>query len=453
MLWNPRKVGLWLLAVTGVRFFLLNHRFEGDTRALLSGSKAALGCLLEGRFAACPDVQHFPLFQYLPGIVLQSFGIGDRALLIVFTLASSIFFFGLLAMFISAFTQSKTPALGTIGVLVLLGSPLLWYAFSTFNEVTAGFLAVLLLYLILKGSSSIYIFVAFVAASITKEIAFPFLLLLSFLVLQFGGLSNTRVARVRTSILSGAIVAFILNSAFNWFRFGTVINLSNFQRKFMVPSIFQKLSSGFAIWFSPNGGLFFFWPCFVILFFGCLWVACVRGVKRPVNIGILVIALFLTVGFSSWYAPMGWVAWGPRLILPWIPALLFVIFLFFGEWVSHFSLKLTATQPRAIMTAVIVGVMTLPQLLVLFVPHVLDGFFKNDSFCPGTAYVDQPDYYYRCLNYRFWEKKPFLIFGVFDSLSKPIVLIHSLIYFIGILSLVFSIRNQISRLEDTELGK
>src|SRR5262249_10906152 len=135
------------------------------------------------------------------------------------------------------------------------------------------------------------------------------------------------------------------------FRYGTLLNSSYVSRLSIVPTPRLHLSFFLGTWLSPNGGLAFFWPSFLLLFlagFGgfLLQVATGRVSDHTTNstpkgarpyaafLIISTVLFLLTAGFSRWYTPLGGFAWGPRFMLPWIPALMLILIYFYREELS-----------------------------------------------------------------------------------------------------------------------
>ncbi len=91
----------------------------------------------------------------------------------------------------------------------------------------------------------------------------------------------------------------------------------------------HRLALSVALWLAPNGGVGWFWPLAAAVVIGLVVIAgtAARGGaerrRRSLPAVGLVVALLLTTGtLASWFAPFGWVAWGPRLMVPVLPAVL-----------------------------------------------------------------------------------------------------------------------------------
>ena len=82
-----------------------------------------------------------------------------------------------------------------------------------------------------------------------------------------------------------------------------------------------------ALWVAPNGGLSEFWPLATLVTIGLVWIVVANLRGRPIDLkralpGLMVIVslVIVTGTLASWWAPFGWISWGPRLSLPTLPA-------------------------------------------------------------------------------------------------------------------------------------
>src|SRR5207248_1594759 len=122
--------------------------------------------------------------------------------------------------------------------------------------------------------------------------------------------------------------AGLITILFNFFRYASPMNLFYFDPAFRVSHWQDRLSSFLGLWVSPVGGILVFWPLL-----SCLLVFSGFSLSRPrirssamiAYWGALVLLSGLTASLSLWFSPFGWDCWGPRLMLPWIPAILFLL--------------------------------------------------------------------------------------------------------------------------------
>src|SRR5262249_39988155 len=124
----------------------------------------------------------------------------------------------------------------------------------------------------------------FVFAGTTKEVAFPFLAAIGFLCLLQAPTQSRKQRAV--SLVVAALLNIAATVAFNLFRYGTFFNTSYLDRVCIVPTFKLQLSFFLGIWLSPNGGLVFFWPSFVLLLLGVTGIALLKIGRPKLNGGV-----------------------------------------------------------------------------------------------------------------------------------------------------------------------
>ncbi len=117
----------------------------------------------------------------------------------------------------------------------------------------------------------------------------------------------------------------------------------------------------------------------------------------------------VTLGLSKWLSPLGWIAWGPRLLLPWLPATAFLL-----AWAHAKQIEIFVDRLRRHAVAVVIPMLlvlaSLPQYVILFRPGLWDSLFAPDLICPRVPYIEQgADYYYRCTIHQMFSKHSVLI--------------------------------------------
>ena len=120
----------------------------------------------------------------------------------------------------------------------------------------------------------------------------------------------------------------MVNVAFNVFRFGTWSNLTYNAPFTRVPGVPIKVKLALADWLAPNVGVLFFWTVTAVVLAGVLVATVVTIVRRPRQLrswlpalAVVVVTAVFTGALASWWSTFGWLAWGPRLTLPLLPAL------------------------------------------------------------------------------------------------------------------------------------
>lgn len=338
--------------------------------------------------------------------------------------------------------------LASVSVMMLVTSPLLYYSCSSFNEGTAAFVTLLFtLSCLWRGQKSemqgldrqstsrahpVFIVFFFVLAGVTKEVAPPFLFLIGILSFWPGIVKTPKQYKKEwISLTAGMSFSVFFNSLFNLWRFGSILNLANLDPSLRVPNFQQHLVSFTGILFSPNGGIFFFCFLFSLLIVYLFW----NWIRRFISlspttrvftfdffmdfgfqIGFCAVFFGLISGFSKWYAPFGWVAWGPRLMVPWIPSLMVLVMDRFANDVET-GLRKWILRPRALLCILLVaGVLSLPQYLIAFTDGAFSRMFAPTLECPPTITIQSdPASYYRCINHLIWPQHFYVLLEVWKE--------------------------------------
>jgi hypothetical protein len=391
------------------------HR-EGDTVVLVHGADAARACLADSQFTGCPGVIHFPLFQYLPSIVLGALGVPDSAIVHVLATLSTCSFAAVLFLTWRIVRRRAGAGAAAVAVGVVAAGPLLVYVPSSFGELLASLLILLFVDAILARRSFVGIAGTFWLAGITKETAFPFLLALGLAAL-LGTTDQLGYRAMRgplAALVVGAALAVVTNAAFNVFRFDSVRNVPLLQPIYRVPGVERRAELALGLWASPNGGMLIFWPAAVLIVGATvLHGLCTTGLRRWPAVLLLAVAAGLTAGFASWAAPFGWFAWGSRLMMPWIPALVVLALAIYPAPATSLAGWIGRSRTRRVGTGLLAAVLALPHLAALFPsdPQVRDALvrlFATDATCPVPPIIEKVTraYYYGCINHWAWEKTP-----------------------------------------------
>jgi hypothetical protein len=392
-----RKLYLSFFCLAMSFIFLFHPRGESDTVVLLKSVQEIFDCVGAGRYSSCSPGIPFSLYQYLPSIPLAGLGLSNRVILHILAYLNFLSLFGCVVL-IRKVLRRRSHAMGTLGILTLVTSPLLWYAHSSFGEASAAFFILSFIASILLKAQPWVVISCLILAGVTKDIAFVFLLIL-------GGFCALQLKRkdLLWPLIAGAVLTCSINAAFNYLRYGSPLNQVYLNPLFFVGTKSDQISSFFGLWFSPNGGLFIFWPSFC-----AIWITtAVLALKHRTNWhtwGIVSGILFmLTLGFSKWFAPFGWIAWGPRLFIPWIPAITMVCLYFYSDPLEALLKSGLKCRPVFITGAAILAVWSIPQYAILFGPEVFDRIFLPTPSCPVSPVIQQDAaYYYHCLRSVIW---------------------------------------------------
>ncbi len=376
---------------------------------MLNETKATLKCLSEGKVGHCPEGGMFPLLQKIPTAIGLQLGMTDDAIV------EFLIYVNMLATFLLLYFGGKSLASRSVfrrnwyWALIVL-SPFLWYARTSFSETLGAALIFATVLLCSNQNTLRWGALVLVIAGLSKETAWPFLILLS-LAAQLVGEKSATLKSIRyIEIILAGLLSLGLHTLYNYFRFGGPLNEGYLNPMFIVPSLGIHLSFLTGLFFSGNGGIAWFCPLFLPLSIVAL-VRLKEGVAKNAA-AILTLASFmaLAVGMARWYAPFGWIAWGPRLLMPWIPAAAWLLLQSFPiEWDAAFLQSIKSTR-LFLPLCLILAFFLFPQVAVIFRNELIWIPFANDATCPNPTIIQRDiPYYYRCLNYYIWGKTPILL--------------------------------------------
>jgi hypothetical protein len=425
---------------------------SADTVLVVRGTHAAFRCLGRSSFTHCEAAGPLPLLQYLPTALFESVGLSQEATLKALALTNA------LAFFVAFLLVWRTlgPRLGRGWApalsLLLLSGPLLWYTRATFAEMLATVATLFAVSLALVRARPIWVALAVFAAVITKDTAAPFVLVLVALALVAPGAPDARTRRPWAIALgAGALAGVVATVAFNLFRFGRLTNQFYLAPQFRVPGLRLKADFFAALWLAPNGGLLFFWTtatALLVLLGAAAWRRTrERSTFAPAGAAVILASTLavLTLGFASWWAPFGWVAWGPRLLLPWIPAAIVVG----AAWYGDGARQLLA---RALERPAAAGAL-LTVVLAAGLPHagalvdraaVYDLFEKPDAACPRLPILPLVTraYYFSCIRHYAWTKRPPLLIA-YEGLATPLGVAFGAVEALSLAGLAMTLRTRV----------
>lgn len=403
---NQTFLRIWTVFGVAVSARLLWHSIyhpwiSGDTLHVIRGAEAIRGCVEHQLLGKCPwPIFEFPLFQYLPALVFVLLGLSTPTIAKIFPLINFGAFILMQWIWFRHFRKQDRKFEACLAILLFWSSPLIWYSTASFNEPVAALLTLGLVVGLLRNAQKSLIFTLSFFAGITKEVAPPFLVALAVLAL----LPTFQKDRAQThhgilTTTAGALLAGVANSAFNWIRFGDLQNAALLDPLLRVQDLGQTLFSFLAILFSPNGGIFLFWPLAVLPMLVAFFYSPSKIKHYWLGIGIPLTLAALAFGFANWYAPFGWAAWGPRLLLPWVPALAFLAIHQHGERLRKISATVFQRAWASTWLSLFVLAFALPQFLAPFGRDRLDAFFLPGKICPESVDIHlNQEKYYSCIN-------------------------------------------------------
>jgi hypothetical protein len=282
-----------------------------------------------------------------------------------------------------------------------------------------------------------------VLAVTSRETAFVSIALLTGAILAFDSKKSRREMREMSSVIYGSMLfSIICLLIFNIWKFNTWKNLPHMDPVLRTPGLKLKIESAIGIFLSPNGGLVPYWFLGAVAALGIpLWGLINRHLSTRKRFGfLLLISGFLAqvAILSSWYAPYGWVAWGPRLIAPTtaMGATICLVIIFQDEEVlQHLRQFKLFLLPIGLL-----GIVTLiPTVGFLQNPSRTMSWFSggNDATCPTPAIIqlDQA-YYFKCLIHGSWKMDPSLWYQGLSSFTG----LNAILLLVCVLCLIFSIR-------------
>lgn len=423
---------------------------SGDSIALIQGSKKAINCIVSATLINCNAssadttvITHFPLSQHIPSFLMTFINVSLDHQLLVFSLINIISFIFIILLMFCTLIRISGPTIAYFQLLILITGPLAWYAYSTFGEMLAAFLISLFTIAVLLRCHWFIIAVTLMIAGFTKETAIPFLLIIGVLSLFISPQYKDDTKRKPIiGMIVGTLLTLLFSFLFNIFKYGSVIN-EEYNRQLAInpPNIGQVLQNFVGLILAPSGGIVEFWPIAASVILIGIIIGITSLMKRRYyqqwlpGVTVFVVLLFMIVGFSLWAFPFGWVAWGPRFIIPWIPTLVLMLLIAYKNQVKNIIYIITRGKREIICATIIIGALTLPQVGVLMNTQSINKFFSPDAVCQQVTTVDMGAYYYKCINYLAWNKKPIMIESI-SGLGNPLGLVFGVTYIVMIYSML-----------------
>ena len=398
----------------------------GDTDNLAAGTRTALDCIHLGEFTRCgffegtrqSSVFPYPLLQYLPAAVFIKAGASnDHAVELLARL--NIVAFGLSFIFAWVVLRRRK-GMWPLACAAVLAGTATYQSTAGFGEMLAG-TTILGALAAARSRRWWLIAAAFTVACIGKETFPPFVLALGLIVARddHDGWLPSR-ARLLPMTL-GTMLGFGLSAAFNVFRFGTPRNLSYLDPELRTPGLWRKASFVVAQWLSPNAGIVWFWPVATLLLLLCGTVGVQRVIRgKPLDswawpVAVVAVAFAFTIALTFWYTPFGWIAYGPRLATPLLPAAV-VAALYVTAGPIRSLVGCLARVPALFATLVVVVALSgWPQYGAPWTNGAaVEDLIAADASCPRmTDFAIQGDkgFYYRCATHMMWRIEP----GVLDD--------------------------------------
>jgi hypothetical protein len=399
--------------------YLTTLAITGDTVNLLHEVDSMIAALRTGHIGWGGM---FPPLQQIPATALRLSQFDEASAVRWLVGCNLAAFAGLVARGYRSL-RGQSSRVAALFVFVLFSSPLLWYAHSSFGEMLAAFFTLSFAADCREEAPRGRIFADGLLAGISKETAFPFVLLLGVATTFADPARRTDrsfvIGRGRLLVLLAAATATI-NGAFNYLRYRSAFNPVLMDPLLQVHTARDQVSFFFGLWSSPNGGILFFWPSFCLLFVLAA-IAARRSFRAAAGregrlaaaipiLGASLSLLGLTLGFSRWVFPMGWYSWGPRFLMPWIPSIAWLLCRAYHRPLDDLLGRLNRPAWRATAIGAALTVVSVPHFAVLFRPSMLIGFFAPDADFPKIGVLQEdPQYYLRFIHHLLWTKPSILL--------------------------------------------
>jgi hypothetical protein len=437
------KALLFLFACSlGFFYFKQLPILSGDTVALSQSARALVACFENGQFRGCAGTNQFGLPQHIPAMFLAWKGLDDTS--IVFILSClNVLALGILARIIYKSVAISPIAKTLIGITLSIG-PIIAYGPYSFGEAISTLAYVGLVVAIFERKYYRLIFFMVLAVT-SRETAFVSIALLTGAILVSDSTRSRHELRQMLLAIYGSMLLGIVSLlSFNFWKFNTWKNLPHMDPVLRTPGLKLKIESAFGIFLSPNGGLVPYWFLGAVSAIGIpLWCVMNRHLSTQKRFGFLLLisgSLAQVAILSSWYAPYGWVAWGPRLIVPTtaMAATICLVIISQDEEVLKNLRRLKLLR----VPIGILGIVTLiPTVGFLQNPTRTMSWFAggNDSVCPTPAIIqlDQA-YYFKCLIHGTWKMDPSLWYQGLSSFTG----LNAILFLVCTLCLIFSVSRQ-----------
>ena len=393
---------LWPLAVA----FPING---GDALWVAQSSRALVACAREDVWSKCPGTYQFGWIQHIPGIFLAWKGLSDDSIVLILTLINFVSFVWLIVKVCKVFGTITEINWAILSVLLL--GPLYAFSVYSFSEMLTGVLLAAFAFSIFEKRSLLLISTLTLIICSSRETAVSLTIPIALAILLIVEKDVRQIVRKILIILSISVAGLVSVFLFNYWKYGSISNAHYTDPIRRVPGVELKAKNFFAIWISPSGGVLPFWslggllvvsiPIFVLL-------KKRTDIRQKLAASILLLFLIMQTGLlASWYAPFGWVTWGPRLILPIVMGTLIVEFLLFSidiqriiDWFRYRFIAVMALGLVTFTSAVsnLGFILDRSATLAWFTPPLLPS-------CPQTANIEiDPNYYWSCaLNFAPWQ--------------------------------------------------
>jgi hypothetical protein len=153
------------------------------------------------------------------------------------------------------------------------------------------------------------------------------------------------------------------------------------------------------------------------------------------------VVVVLTLGFASWWTPFGWAGYGPRLTTPWIPALVLLSLVAYGDALAELARRLLAPTWRLLLVAFAVLALALPHVGYMWKVSSIGGFFRPNCDAPWRIGVQE---FHGCEQELLWYRRPVGTFAI-RGLGTSGGAATSVVLALGILASLVAFRADLPR--------
>jgi hypothetical protein len=402
----------------------------GDTGFVLDGTNAFLNCMSAHDYNACgftgklnywglmSPIGDWPLLQHIPDAI--TIGLGGNGHPVRYRVLGTLSVVAVVVTVLLGWLVLRRAGQARWFwgfLLVILSGPVLVYGQQAAGETLAMGLLFCLVAATLLQAPPVVVGLAAVGACVTKETSYPFVAALGVLGLW---LAQKRTGRpiLRHAIFGaiGIAVAFTATSLFNLVRFGSVWNTNYLDDKLHTPGVARTFDYVLAVFFSPSGGLYTSWPAASLLVSAACLVGLVRGPYRsPYTRPALVViccVVALAIGFASWWTPFGWSGYGPRFELPWVPPLVLIVLVAYGDDLAVLTRRLLARAWGVALVFAVALACALPHIGLLWDFGTIGGFFAQEVPPCDAPWRGGVQKWHRCQHRLLWEHRPMPLYTV-----------------------------------------
>jgi hypothetical protein len=395
------------------------HLHNGDTDNLVAGARTAAHCVRDGVLTECGlvDGSHYsyvfpyPLLQYLPALGLIAVGASDTTAVEALGRLSLVALAATVALTVVGLRRSR--ACAVVGVAALLASSALYQSTAAFGEMLAATVVLAAVVAAIRRRPWL-LAAACVFATLGKETLAPFVFLLVVLAARRREDGWLPERRLLAGAVAGVGTGVVATLAFNVFRFGTLRNSFYLDPVFRTPGVSRKLEYLLGVWLSPSAGIAFFWPITTAVLVLTTTVAVRRAVGDPSDVrawgppaALIGGVLLFTAGLAAWLSPFGWIAYGPRLAVPILPAATVLALHLERDTVERLAGALHGRRLLTLGVALAFLAVGWPQFGSPWSYRAaLAQLTAGDSVCPpmiDTPVQKDKAEYHRCISHVMWR--------------------------------------------------